>query len=117
MVGGGDDDELFRLRQRGHHRLQSSFGGELVARTTYEQFRFCAGLQVIVIVGAIVDRRDGCAETDQRNDSGIRTRRSQTNSSTEREAREYQRQMKFVVEPIERNADVVDFSHAIIVLA
>src|ERR1700741_585944 len=117
MIGSFDDDQLLRFRKRCHQRLQPRFGGELIARSAYEQLWLVAGLQEVVIVGAIVDGRDGRAEADERRAAVIGTRRSQADCGSEGEARETHRKMKFVVEPIKSGADVVDFAGAVVVLA
>ena len=55
MVGGFDDHELFWCGEGSHQSFQLRFRSERIAGTADEQFWLGAGLQEVVVVGAIVE--------------------------------------------------------------
>jgi len=117
MIGGFDDYKHLWLGERGDQGLELRFRGELVAGAAYEEFWFGAGLQEIVIVGAVVDGGDGRAQGDEGLDAWVGAGGAEADGGSKGEAGEDQREMEFVVEEVEGGADVVEFASAVVVLA
>ena len=117
MVGGFNDDELLGFWQASDERCQSCFRCELVAGSADEQLRLRACFEKGVVVGAVIDRGDRGAETDDGLHTWIGTGGAKADGGSEGEPRKDHRQVKFLSEPVEGGAYVIDFARAGVVLA
>ena len=122
MISTFDQDKLLWLWEGANQFQQLGAWTELIAPSANEKFGQRAVLQEIecvnpwfLFVGG--NRRDWHSHTDQRFHTGIGTRSPQSNRGAEGKASKDKRQMKFRIEPIERRADVVDFSVPVIVFS
>src|SRR5689334_17133861 len=122
MISAFDQDQLFRFGDRVDQFLQLGARAELIACSADEELRQRAIPKEIVGVNPWFffvcsdgrDGRDGRSHTDQRLDTWVRTCGAQSNCRAKGESSKDERQVKFRIEPLERCADIVDFSIAVI---
>lgn len=117
MVGTFDDDELARLGERLHESLEFGGGTELVSGPADEQLGLGAAFEEAKIVGAVIHGRDGQPKPDERMNAGISAGWLQASGSAKGKSGEDERQTKLLVEPVDRDADVVSFAATVIMFA
>src|SRR5215469_5158716 len=116
MVGAVDDDQFLRLGRAALQLFEQGTLRELIAAAADEQLRFRAPAKEIEIVGTLVNRSHRNPQPNQPPDSIVRTSRFEAHSGAEREPGKDQGKVKFLSEPIEGGAHIIDFSAAAVVL-
>lgn len=116
MVGAFDDYQLSWFGDFRYEVLKLRFRTELVTGSTDEELRLVAAFKIGVIVVAVVDRRDGKAESNSRSHPVVRAGNLHTDCGSKGKSGEDQGQMKSLVKPVEGGAYIVDFPTAVIVL-
>ena len=99
-----------------HEAFEFCSRSELIAVAAYEQLGFQASVKELEIIGSIVDCADRQTKPDQRSHARIRTGHTQSHRSAKGKSGEDYRQMKFVIQPVQRSADVLRFSITVVVL-
>jgi hypothetical protein len=121
VVCAFDQYQFLRLRHRCNQCFEFRSRAELVARSTHKKLRLGAIAQEVKGIGAGQLGISGHgnyrrSHADRRFHSRICARSCQADRGSERKSSEYRRQVKFVIQPVERRADVVDFAGAIVML-
>jgi len=111
-----NQNQFFRFRDRSDYLAEFFCGAELVSVTAHEQLGLEALLQKGKVVGSFIRWDYRNSEADHRGNSGVRTGCLESDRGPEGEAREDDREMKFMVEPIEGRTDVLNLAEAIRVL-
>lgn len=117
MICAFDEYKLLWLRKRFHQPFQLPMRPELVVRAANEKLGLGAILEETEFIPAVVNRGHRQTQRDYRFHTRVRARGLQTDRSTKREAGKNQRKVKFTIEPVERDANIVHFATTIIVLA
>ena len=121
MVSGVDAGQFLGLGKGVNQRFEFSGGTKLVARSADEELWFGARSQELEIVDAIVftigDSDGGQAEGNERADSIVVIRGSQSDGGSEGKTGKDYGKLEFLFQPVEGGAHIFDFSHAVGVLA
>src|ERR1700722_10476596 len=121
MISGFNNDQLLRLRRRGHQRFQFCAWPELIASAANEKLGLRAIAQEVIGINARLfaaagDRDYRGSHSDQRFHPWVRAGRAQADRRAKGKACEDKRETKFSVQPIERSAEVLDFAVSVIML-
>src|ERR1700674_3099840 len=117
MVCAFDNHQFLRVGKRSDDSLQFRARPKLIAVAAYEQLGFHAIPQKLEIINSVSNRSDRQTKRDDCSHARIRTRRTQSHRSPKRESAKDQRQMNLAIQPVERNAHVLYFTVAVVVLA
>jgi hypothetical protein len=117
MIGGVNDDKLLGVGQGGELRFEQGFRAKAVAIATDEELGLGAGGEEIEVVVAALDGGDGSADSNKGADARVGAGNPQSDGSAEGEAGEDEREMEFVVEPVEGGAHVVLLTVTVVMFA
>src|SRR5260370_40957420 len=110
------DQVLFGLIRRSVELPQADFRSELVVRAAYEQFGLGAIFQKLIGVSSAF-HGNRHSQPNQAFHAIVAAGCTQSRGSAEREPAENHRQMKLIVEPVERGADVFYLAFSVVMLA
>lgn len=122
VVGGLDENEFLRIGSGGDQGIELLARAEGVARSADEQFRLRTRVQEVEAVGAwefviAACRSYGRSKANHKLHAWVGAGGAKADGGAERESGEDEREMKFGIEPIERDANVIDFAAAMVMLA
>lgn len=117
VIGTFNQHQFFWILQRIYQRLEFCARAELIARPADKQFWLGAALQKIEFVSAFVGGYDRHPKSNHYPDSRIGAGGPQANCCSEGKSGKDYREVKALLEPVKRGADVVYFANAMVVLS
>ncbi len=117
MVARFDADESLWIGEGFDESFKLSGRAKLVARSADEKFWLGTRAQELEIINAAFNLDRGQAECYERSNTVVGKRGPQSDSRAERESGKEHRQREFILEPVERRANVFDLAEAACVLA